>query len=150
MSSETDPSQSPSSLSSTPSSSTSPASPAAPASPDPRIPAAPLSVNPPPTSQPSANHLPVNPPNSNQRLTNQPPTNQPPGVLLLAVALILMAIGLALNLEWLGWSGCIIALLLSARIIWGLFKPLIAEVISPEQVTLIFALIGGLAALVGL
>lgn len=78
------------------------------------------------------------------------PNNQPPGVLLLAVSLVVMAIGLVLNLEWLGWSGCIIALLLSARIIWGLFKPLIAEVISPEQVTLMFALIGGLAALVGL
>lgn len=77
-------------------------------------------------------------------------SNQPPGVLLLVIALILMGIGLGLNLEWLGWVGCIIALLLSARIIWGLFKPLIAEVISPEQVTLVFALVGGLAALVGL
>ncbi|MEM9213479.1 MAG: pentapeptide repeat-containing protein [Cyanobacteria bacterium P01_F01_bin.150] len=82
--------------------------------------------------------------------SRQAPKKQPPGILLLAIALILMIIGLGLNLEWLGWSGCVIALLLSARIIWGLFKPLIAEVISPEQVTLIFALIGGFAALVGL
>ena len=42
------------------------------------------------------------------------------------------------------------ALLLSARIIWGLFKPLIVDVVSPEQVTLIFALMGGFAGLIGL
>ncbi|NEQ99920.1 MAG: pentapeptide repeat-containing protein [Cyanothece sp. SIO2G6] len=76
-------------------------------------------------------------------------TSRPPGTILLLVALGLMGLGFLSNLYWLGLISSLVALLLSARIFWTSIAPLVAELITPAQVTLTLSILGGLTALVG-
>ncbi|MEB3230308.1 MAG: pentapeptide repeat-containing protein [Leptolyngbyaceae bacterium] len=76
-------------------------------------------------------------------------SNRPSGAMLLLVSLGLMGLGFLTNLYWLGLISSLVALLLSARIFWAAVAPLVAELITPAQVRLTLAIVGGLTALVG-
>ncbi len=65
-------------------------------------------------------------------------------------AIGLMLVGLQIGNRWLGLSGAIVAVILASRVIWQAIEPTVNEVLSPQQRTLTIALVGLVAAAIGL
>jgi uncharacterized protein YjbI with pentapeptide repeats len=70
-------------------------------------------------------------------------------VMILA-AIAIMLVGFALNNAWFGWSGALVALILSLQLVWPIWQPAIAELLPPQERTALIGTVGLLAALVGL
>ena len=74
---------------------------------------------------------------------------QPIGWLIL-LALSLMLIGMLLGNFWLGFAGSIVALLLSAQVIWSAVRDAFQELLSPAQRLLTLSVGGLVLAAIGL
>jgi len=61
-----------------------------------------------------------------------------------------MVVGFVASSDWLIIAGAVVALLVSLRISWASVGPVLAELISPRQRSLTVAIIGAIAAIVGL
>lgn len=68
---------------------------------------------------------------------------------LVAVALLVMGVGLAINSDWLGLAAAAIALVLSLRLFWSISGPLLQELVSARQRSLTLAIVGVLASALG-
>jgi uncharacterized protein YjbI with pentapeptide repeats len=78
------------------------------------------------------------------------PLEMPPLGLIIIVALIVMAIGLAIGSLWVGFAGAIVALLVSLQVIWADLRSVVFELFSPQQRTLTISIVGFVVASVGL
>ena len=65
-------------------------------------------------------------------------------------AIAIMLIGFALDNPWFGWSGALIALLLSLQLVWPALEPAIAELLPPQGRSVFIGTVGLLAAFLGL
>lgn len=77
-----------------------------------------------------------------------PPKEQVLLVTLIAIAFIV--VGLAINNIWIGMSGVIVAGVVSLRLLWTALKPLLDEMVSPRLRSTLIAVLGLIAALLGL
>ncbi|MBD3882652.1 pentapeptide repeat-containing protein [Phormidium tenue FACHB-886] len=75
---------------------------------------------------------------------------QPPIGWLILLALGLMLVGLVLGSFWLGFAGSIVALILSAQVIWLAVRDAFDELLSPEQRLLTLSIVGLVVAALGL
>ncbi len=75
---------------------------------------------------------------------------QPPIGWLILLALGLMLIGMLLGNFWLGFAGSIVALLLSAQVIWSAVRDVFQELLSPAQRLLTISLGAVVLATIGL
>jgi uncharacterized protein YjbI with pentapeptide repeats len=129
----------------------------------------------PPESPNGLNHLPVghdltfDEPGSPQASVvspNQPPAQQstaeatqpvtkstapqPAVSLIVLAAIAIMIIGWVLNSFWIGMAGTLVALVICSRVIWAALRPVLFDLITAEQWTLVVGILGWIAALVGL
>lgn len=58
--------------------------------------------------------------------------------------------GAIFNLTWLGLAGTLVALIVSARILWTPLRPIVAELVTDEETPVIIAVVGGVISLVSL
>ncbi|MBE9011258.1 pentapeptide repeat-containing protein [Pseudanabaenaceae cyanobacterium LEGE 13415] len=78
-----------------------------------------------------------------------PPPN-PSRSLILLVALLVVLIGLFLNQFWVILAGSIVALLLSAQILYPTVKPIIVEILTEQDQGIVLGSIGAVVGLIGL
>lgn len=69
---------------------------------------------------------------------------------MISGAIGLMLVGLQFENRWLGFPGAIVAVILASRVVWQAIEPTVNEVLSPQQRTLTIALVGLVAAAIGL
>ncbi|MEO0410164.1 MAG: pentapeptide repeat-containing protein, partial [Cyanobacteria bacterium P01_A01_bin.135] len=74
----------------------------------------------------------------------------PPGSLIVLIAVGIMLTGISFGTPWLVVTGAAVALLVSLRMSWVVLQPMLAELISPQQRSLTVAIIGIVAAVIGL
>jgi uncharacterized protein YjbI with pentapeptide repeats len=65
---------------------------------------------------------------------------------MIVLALVVMTIGLFLNIFWLSLAGAIVALIISARVVWLAIDSAVLELLSPEQRLLSVSIVGLIAA----
>lgn len=78
-----------------------------------------------------------------------PEKKQPPLALLILLAVIVMATGLAVNNFWLAFAGAGVALLLSLKVLWAAGKKLLTEMLSRQERLIIASVLGITAAGLG-
>jgi uncharacterized protein YjbI with pentapeptide repeats len=83
-------------------------------------------------------------------LKEQPKGWRPPIGWLILLALSLMLIGITLGNFWLGFAGSIVALILSAQVIWSAVRDAFQELLSPAQRLLTLSVGGLVIAVIGL
>jgi uncharacterized protein YjbI with pentapeptide repeats len=81
------------------------------------------------------------------RYSSAPEPSRIPQGWLIVLALVVMTIGLFLNIFWLSLAGAIVALIISARVVWLAIDNAVLELLSPEQRLLSISIIGLIAAL---
>jgi uncharacterized protein YjbI with pentapeptide repeats len=68
------------------------------------------------------------------------------GIIVIAACLAL--VGLLMNWVWVGLAGAIVAILVSARVLWVPLRPIVVELVQDSATPAIIASIGGLIALI--
>ncbi|MBD2091031.1 pentapeptide repeat-containing protein [Microcoleus sp. FACHB-1515] len=72
---------------------------------------------------------------------------QPPQSLLVLLTIAIMLAGWWLNLSWVALAGAIVALLIAGRIVWTALRPVLAEIVSDQQVTVTVSIVGVIVAI---
>ncbi len=78
------------------------------------------------------------------------PRKVPPGSLFGLVAIAVLILGLALDLDWLSWPATLASLLISLRLLWPLFSDILEELVKPQQRTFLVGSLGLALSSVGL
>ena len=78
------------------------------------------------------------------------PRRVPPGSLFGLVAIAILILGLALDLDWLTWPATLVSLLISLRLLWPLFRDILEELVKPQQRTFLVGSLGLTLGFVGL
>ncbi|MEB3338753.1 MAG: pentapeptide repeat-containing protein [Leptolyngbyaceae bacterium] len=76
-------------------------------------------------------------------------TGRLPLSLLTLVALGVLIAGFVLNIFWLSLAGSTVTLLLSVRIIWPTLQPILVELVSEQESSLLIGIVALLAAILG-
>jgi uncharacterized protein YjbI with pentapeptide repeats len=88
-------------------------------------------------------------PGSPQQFPTMPGV-QPAISLILLVAIVLLIVGLFTNSFWLVLAGAIVTLILSTRMIYPVLYPIVAELFTEKEGSVLLASIGLIVALIGL
>ncbi|MEB3357293.1 MAG: pentapeptide repeat-containing protein [Synechococcales bacterium] len=102
-----------------------------------------------PPASPPPSPPPASPMGPTQRSAS-PNLNQPPGALIITIALGIMFAGFVVQSDWFIIAGAVVSLLASLRIFWAAVGPVLVELVSPRQRSLTMAIIGAIAATIGL
>lgn len=78
------------------------------------------------------------------------PRRVPPGSLFGLMAIAVLILGLALDLDWLTWPATLVSLLISLRLLWPLFSDILEELVKPQQRTFLVGSLGLTLGFVGL
>ncbi len=84
------------------------------------------------------------------RTTIQQTVAEPPVALITFTAIAILIVGLTLNNFWIGMSGAIVTLLLSVPVILPPLQSLLGNTISRQERSLLVAILGVVAALIGI
>ncbi|MGF1537206.1 MAG: pentapeptide repeat-containing protein [Elainellaceae cyanobacterium] len=83
-----------------------------------------------------------------QRLMQYSPA--PPGSLIVLLSIGIIILGAVFDTAWLVVTGALVSLLVSIRMSWVVLQPVLFELISPQQRSLTVAILGIIAAAIGL
>ncbi|NJP09176.1 MAG: pentapeptide repeat-containing protein [Leptolyngbyaceae cyanobacterium RU_5_1] len=90
--------------------------------------------------------LTIQPPASQSSLTGT--RHQPQKVLVLILAIAIMGVGLVMDSRWVGLAGSVVALLISAQILWLPLRRLLLDFVTEqERMILLGSILGGIALL---
>jgi uncharacterized protein YjbI with pentapeptide repeats/uncharacterized membrane protein len=82
--------------------------------------------------------------------TNQAKAGNSSAALVTLSAIAILIVGLTLNNLWIAWAGAIASLLVSLPVIWPPLQKYLGQVLSPQERSILVAIFGLLAAIVGL
>lgn len=94
--------------------------------------------------------LPISQFDSRRNLTTNSADLPPQLSLITLTAIGVMVLGLVINNVWIGVPGAIVALFVSVRVLWNALQPGLDELVPPKQRLLLVAIVGVIAAIIGL